>query len=199
MAGKPRRDASDKVPEDRHLPGETGIWVLILGDMVVFAMFFLVFVYYRGYDIPLYARSQSTLNQGFGVLNTLLLLTSSWFVALAVQAVRRNRSTQSSKLLALAFLCGFGFVVVKIFEYAEKIRAGITLETNDFYMYYYLFTGIHLVHVLIGMGVLAYLQKKARAADCDAKTIGVMESGASFWHLVDILWVILFALLYLMK
>jgi nitric oxide reductase NorE protein len=165
----------------------------------VFAMFFLVFVYYRGCDTPLYARSQSTLNQGFGVLNTLLLLTSSWFVALAVQAARENRATQSFKLLALAFLCGLGFVTVKIFEYAEKMRAGITLETNDFYMYYYIFTGIHLVHVLIGMGVLVYLQKKARAAHYDAKTIGVMESGASFWHLVDILWLILFALLYLMK
>ena len=175
------------------------MWVFILGDMLIFALFFVVFVYYRAHDVPLFSHAQSTLSQGFGAFNTFLMLTSSWFVALAVQAARTNLGKLSARLFALAFLCGFGFVVVKFFEYSEKIHAGITLTTNDFYMYYFVFTGIHLMHVLIGMGVLAFLCNTSRRAVFNEKNINVLESGASFWHLVDILWIILFALLYLIK
>jgi nitric oxide reductase NorE protein len=127
------------------------------------------------------------------------MLTSSWFVATAVQAARRgaNRATPACFLLAL--LCGLGFVVVKYFEYGAKIRAGLTLNTNDFYMYYYMFTGIHLMHVLIGMGVLLYLSRISSVASYDDKTIRNLESGGSFWHVVDLLWIVLFALFYLVK
>jgi len=104
--------------------------------------------------------------------------------------------------------CGLGFAAVKIIEYREKITAGITLTTNDFYMYYYIFTGLHFLHVLIGMGVLVFLWFKARAAvqrkgelsDGDnEKEMMLIESGASYWHMVDLLWIVLFPLLYLMK
>ena len=88
---------------------------------------------------------------------------------------------------------------VKFFEYQEKIDAGIMLTTNDFYMYYYMFTGLHLMHVLIGMGVLAFMWNVTRTGDLGEKIINTLESGASFWHMVDILWIVLFALLYLMR
>ncbi len=88
---------------------------------------------------------------------------------------------------------------VKFFEYREKILAGFMLTTNDFYMYYYMFTGLHLMHVLLGMGVLTYLWTVARTGDFRPQNINVLESGASFWHMVDILWIVLFALLYLMR
>mgnify|MGYP001592191656 CR=1 FL=1 len=183
----------------RHLPGEVGVWVFILGDMLVFALFFIAFTYYRSQNVPLYLESQRTLNQGFGVLNTMLMLSSSWFVALAMQAARRHLAAISTRLFALAWLCGLGFVVVKVFEYGEKVRAGITLTTNEFYIYYFTLTGIHLMHVLIGMGVLALLWHRVRKpAGADLNFV-LLESGASFWHLVDILWVVLFALLYLVK
>jgi nitric oxide reductase NorE protein len=184
---------------ERHLPGEAGVWVFILGDMLIFAVFFLVFAWYRSHDVPMFNHSQATLNQACGAFNTFLMLTSSWFVALAVQAARCDFGKVSARFFALAFLCGLGFVVVKFFEYSEKIQAGITLTSNDFYMYYYVFTGIHLMHVLIGMGVLAFLWSASRPGSFDTRTIGNLESGASFWHLVDILWIILFALLYLVK
>ena len=182
-----------------HLPGEPGVWVFILGDLFVFAMFFIVFVYYRAQDVPLYVQAQSALNQKLGVVNTVLMLSSSWFVALAVHAARAKRGLWSPRCFALAFLCGLGFVIVKFFEYREKINAGIMLTTNDFYMYYYMFTGLHLMHVLIGMGVLIFMWRIARVGDFTAKSINILDSGASFWHVVDILWIVLFALLYLMK
>ncbi len=182
-----------------HLPGEPGIWVFVLGDMLIFASLFIVFVYYRGQDVALYAEAQRTLNQHYGALNTFLMLTSSWFVALAIHAARAQRSKSCRQLFMLGMLCGIGFVTVKFFEYQEKIRAGFMLTTNDFYMYYYMLTGLHLMHVLLGLGVLAYLRQVARAASLSAQNFSVLESGASFWHMVDMLWIVLFALLYLLR
>jgi len=191
-----------------HVPGEVGIWVFILGDMAIFGLFFIVFVYYRELNIELFLQSQATLNQNYGAINTLFLLASSWFVAMAVDDMRSKTTRLAPRFFVLAMLCGLGFAVVKIIEYREKITAGITLTTNDFYMYYYIFTGLHFLHVLIGMGVLVFLWFKARAAVRRVADTSIaekenemmlIESGASYWHMVDLLWVVLFPLLYLMK
>ena len=186
-------------PDEPHLPGEAGIWVFIVGDLVIFSLLFSVFVYYRAGDVPLYAESQTHLNQTYGLFNTVLMLTSSWFVALAIHNARRLSTVTSARFIALAFLCGAGFIGIKYFEYGEKIRAGLTIETNDFFMYYYLMTGIHLLHVVIGLGVLIFLWHVVRAPEFSRQQINALESGASFWHLVDVLWIVLFALLYLMR
>lgn len=183
----------------RHMPGEEGIWLFILGDMLVFSLFFGTFLYYRGQNVPLFTASQAHLNQAFGALNTFFMLSSSWFVALAVRAARRGMGKVTPVCFLLALLCGCGFGVVKFFEYGEKIRAGITLNTNDFFMYYYMFTGIHFMHVLIGMGVLTFMVRHSWSGRLDATRIRNLESGASFWHVVDLLWIVLFALLYLVK
>lgn len=183
----------------RHLPGEAGVWVFIVGDMLVFGLLFLTFVFYRAHDLAPYAESQRTLNQAFGLINTLLLLTSSWFVALAIHGARKGWGRSVPRLFAAAFCCGLGFGGMKFLEYGEKIRAGITLATNDFYMFYFMFTGIHFVHVMIGLGVLAYLFAVSRQTHHTPADIGVLESGAIFWHMVDLLWIVLFALFYLMR
>ena len=186
-------------PTETHLPGEAGVWIFIIGDMLIFSLLFIVFVYYRAQDIQLFTESQRTLNQTYGVLNTLLMLSSSWFVALGINFSRQQLGQWSARLFALAAGCGLCFVVVKVFEYGEKFRVDLTIATNDFFMYYYLLTGIHLLHVMIGMGVLAFLWSTSRTVGLDEKEINLMESGASFWHMVDMLWIVLFALLYLMR
>ena len=183
----------------RHMPGEEGIWLFIVGDLIVFSLFFIFFLYYRGQAVDLFRESQAHLNQGLGVLNTFLLLTSSWFVASAVQAARKGMGKTTPILLLCAFACGAGFGCVKVFEYGAKFQAGIGLTTNDFYMYYFVFTGIHMMHVLIGMGVLALLAREMWTGAHDPRTIRNLESGATFWHLVDLLWIVLFALLYLVR
>ena len=105
----------------------------------------------------------------------------------------------SGRFFALAFCCGLAFVVVKIFEYSEKFDAGFTIMTNDFYMYYFMLTGIHLIHVVIGMGVLMFLWSTTRDVVFNDEKVNILESGASFWHMVDILWIVLFALFYLAR
>jgi nitric oxide reductase NorE protein len=86
-----------------------------------------------------------------------------------------------------------------VFEWGGKIADGITLNSNEFYSFYYMFTGIHLVHVLLGMGVLVYLLVRSKRPDPGTSYVALMEGGGAFWHLVDLLWVVLFALLYLLR
>lgn len=186
-------------PRRNHLPGEAGIWIFILGDMTVFGLFFATFMFYRGRDPELFANSQILLNQNWGAINTLLLLSSSWFVVVALNAVRQGRAALSSRLLSASWLCGFAFVVVKYFEWGEKLDAGITLATNDFFMYYFVFTGIHLLHLLLGLGVLLYLISLTRRPVITSKGLMLIEGGACFWHMVDLLWIVLFPILYLVK
>jgi nitric oxide reductase NorE protein len=180
-----------------RLPGEAGVWVLIFGDIGVFSIFFLTYAYYRGEDPGLFHRGSAALSPALGVLNTLLMLTSSWFVAIAVSLARQNRARGAVRAFALGLCCGLGFVGVKFVEYGAKFRAGITLTTDDFFMFYFMLTGIHLLHVIIGIGVLSFLIHHTAAGALDERRIQHLESGASFWHLVDLLWIVLFGLLYL--
>ncbi len=181
------------------MPGESGIWVMIFGDMLMFSFMFGVFLFYRRADLTLFESSQAHLNKTLGLINTFFMLTSSWFVAMAVQAARAHRARATVMMFRLGFACGVGFAVVKVVEYTQKIRAGIVINSNDFYMYYYMFTGIHFMHVLIGMGVLAFMAHYASDGKFSAVKVGHIESGASFWHVVDLLWIALFALLYLLR
>jgi nitric oxide reductase NorE protein len=162
---------------ERRTPGEPGIWVLIL----------------RGG----FAQAQATLSMHLGLLNTLLLLTSSLFVALAVHR-SRNRQEGAARLLYLAMACGGGFVAIKTVEYAQKISAGVNFETRDFFTLYFAFTGIHLAHVLIGLVVLAIMAAMTRRVEARSNQ-ALVECGGIFWHLVDLLWIILFALFYLIR
>jgi nitric oxide reductase NorE protein len=182
-----------------HIPGEAGVWVLILGDMFAFSAFFAVYLVHRAQNVALFSASQGTLERGFGLLNTALLLTSSLFVARAVMAARAGARPRSVHLLTFALGCGGGFVVSKGFEWGGKIAAGVTLNTNEFYSFYYMFTGIHLLHVLVGIGVLMYLLARSRRDDPGTSYVAVMEGGGAFWHMVDLIWVVLFALFYLLR
>jgi nitric oxide reductase NorE protein len=183
----------------RHLPGEEGVWIFIFGDMMVFSLFFGVFMYYRSLDIAAFTLSQATLNQNYGAINTVLLLTSSWFVVLGLHAVKKNMGQLASRLFTAALLCGLGFAAIKFVEYGEKISAGYTLTSSDFFMYYYILTGIHFLHLIIGMGVLLFLRSKAKNPQLSAADIRNFESGTAYWHMVDLLWIVLFPLLYLVK
>jgi nitric oxide reductase NorE protein len=90
-------------------------------------------------------------------------------------------------------------VIVKVFEYHEKISAGITPSTNEFYMYYFVLTGLHLAHVVIGLAVLLALSRLARKPEPSRTHIAFFEGGGCFWHMVDLLWIVIFPLLFLVR
>jgi nitric oxide reductase NorE protein len=181
-----------------HVPGEIGIWVFILGDMGVFALFFGIFTWERARQLAVFEQSRLDLSITFGAVNTILLLTGSLFVVVGVGAARQGRRRGATIAFALAVGCGLTFGVDKVVEYAGEVARGHTPATNDFFMYYYVFTGLHALHLLVGLGVLGYLIAMARRPTIGAVEMRGIESGASYWHLVDLLWLVLFALLYLM-
>ncbi len=181
-----------------HVPGEEGIWVLVLGDMTVFAVLFATYLYYRGHSLASYLQSQATLDRFCGVVNTLLLLSSSWFVARGVQLVRQGRQHGAAGQFQLALTCGFGFALVKGFEYVDKFKDGISPVSNEFFAFYFVLTGLHLLHVLIGLIVLTVIIRKCRRVAAEPG-VRFVESGATYWHMVDVLWVLLFPLLYLLR
>jgi len=184
----------------RHVPGEPGIWVLLFGDMAVFTVLFVVYLYQRGQEAELFAQSQAQLNRPFGALNTLVLLFSSLLVVLATLAMRKDDARRYAHRLTIAGIgVGACFVVIKAFEYHEKIAAGLTPSTNEFFMYYFVLTGLHLAHVIIGLGVLLALSRLARHPAPTSTHIKFFEGGACFWHMVDLLWIVIFPLLFLVR
>jgi len=187
------------VKKRRHLPGEEGTWIFILGDMTVFALLFGVYISARAEDPELFRSSQEALNQNYGAINTLLLLASSLMVVTAIRAIRHNVSRLAPALFAGAFACGAGFSLMKYLEWGEKLRHDINPGTNDFWMYYYILTGLHFFHLLLGMAVLVYLYKQAKKVRLNERQFAFVEGGACFWHMVDLLWIVLFPLLYLVK
>lgn len=183
-----------------RVPGEPGLWILIFGDMALFLLLFGGFMIERAKEVDLFRRCSDTLHLNIGLVNTVILLTSSIAVALAVRAVRIKTKTWGPIFAWLALLCGLAFLFNKYLEWGDLIRGGIIPTTNNFYLWYFIMTGVHLAHVLIGTCVLVYILRLTRRAHLDqAVSIAGLECGASYWHMVDLLWVILFPLLYLMR
>lgn len=166
--------------------------------MAAFALFFAFFMIGRHEKVALFDRSAALLNPSVGAVNTLILVTSGWLVVLAVQGARRGDRRAVRRLLALAFVVGAGFAVTKAMEYGDKLSHGITLLSNDFFMFYYVLTGIHFLHYVVGMAVLAMLWFKAGREAVDGPLLGWVESGGLYWHMVDLLWIVLFPMLYLL-
>ena len=182
-----------------RLPGEPGVWVFVLIDMSFFCLLFASFVYERAGQAEIFSSSQRTLDTHLGLINTLILLTSSWFVVLAVHAARIKLRKQALIFLGLAVFSGAGFVAIKVIEFKARISAGVSLLTNDFYMFYFVITFIHLVHVIAGIVILAVMANKTRRNADLAGQLKGLESVATYWHMVDLLWVMIFPLLYLVS
>jgi nitric oxide reductase NorE protein len=189
----------DRPVRGKHIPGEEGTWVFIFGDMMVFAVFFATYLYYRGQQKPLFEQSQHSLVQLYGVINTLLLLLSSLFVVVGVRSVRQRRTTAAPAMFVCAMACGVVFSGIKALEWGEKVAHGITVSTNSFFLYYFLLTGLHFFHLLVGMSILAFIVKASRRSEISTKCFALVEGGACYWHMVDLLWIVLFPLLYLIR
>lgn len=183
-----------------HVPGEAGVWVLLFGDIIMFTVLFTVYLNQRGHNKELYAASQEHLNRTLGAVNTLVLLSSSLLVVFAARALRSQRLRRLAAPLTVAGIAvGMCFVVIKAVEYSEKISVGITPGTDDFYMYYFVLTGLHLAHVVLGLVVLTVLSRLAAKPEPSPTHIAFFEGGACFWHMVDLLWLVIFPLVFLVR
>lgn len=193
----PAEPCPEGLPPRTRIPGsDPGIWVLMLGDLLLFTIFFGTITYYCGQELDVFVHSQTSLLQPLGLTNTLLLLTSSLFVALAHDRLVEG-DTKAALHLALAIACGCGFVCIKLLEYTLKIWSGVSISSNIFFTLYFALTGIHLAHVLVGIGLLRWSFSSVRSPRRESFA-PVLESIGLFWHMVDLLWVVLFLMFYLL-
>lgn len=179
-----------------RLAGDLAIWFFILAELLAFGVFFAAYAFTRASNIELFNAEQQALSRDAGALNTVLLLTASYFVVRAVQAAERCAAAASARWLLAAIGCGLGFVVVKSFEYAAAFAHDISLSSSPFHMFYLSLTFFHFMHVILGLVILVALWNGARTGRYRPGDMNGLETGAAYWHMVDLVWLILFPLVY---
>ena len=183
--------ARASIPETTtQLPGELLMWVLILSELAVFGAGLLAFLAVRLTDPQGFAEAQTHLHRTGAAVNTLLLVTSGWLAALATDAAKTGQKSRLRWLLAGAIFLGAGFLALKASEYSDLFAQGISTEAHAFFTFSFLLTGFHAAHVLAGMALLALTGWLASPRS--------VETGAAFWHMVDLVWVLLFPVVYLL-
>jgi nitric oxide reductase NorE protein len=175
------------------------VWLIILAELLTFGILFVAYAFARARDVAAFNAAQATLDLHSGALNTALLVTGSWCVARAVHAVRAGLRPSGVRWLVGALCCGGGFVVVKLAEYAAKLHEGVDLPSSTFYTLYLMLTAFHFLHVVVAMGALGYLAVRLAQGRYGPGDMHAMETGAAFWHMVDLLWIVLFPLVYVMR
>jgi nitric oxide reductase NorE protein len=178
-------------------PGGMMIWVFIFMELLAFGLAFIVFLVLREKSLAVFESSQAELNQTLALVNTLVLVTSGYFVVLANGSYDHNDSRSSVRWLAAAISLGATFVIIKVVEYDDKISHGLTTGVNQFFDFYWLLTGFHLFHVLLGILVLAYMARKIHKGERFVAADFNLKTGSAFWHMCDLIWVLLFPILYL--
>ena len=184
-------------------PGDFGIWVVVYIELITFGLLFLGYAFSRRADVALFNESQLLLDQRLGFVNTLILITSSYFVVKAIEAIklvdRKKASALASKWLGAAMSLGFLFLMIKMFEFSDKFSQGINLSTNTFFMFYLLLTAFHFMHVILGVIILFNIRQKTKIGGYTIEDHKGMETGATYWHLIDLLWIVLFPLVYIIR
>ncbi|VXC13215.1 Nitric oxide reductase NorE protein [Flavobacterium sp. 9R] len=176
-------------------PGGILMWIIIFLELITFGIALVAFAYYGNENTAIFHQSRMQLNTTFGIINTVFLLTSGFFMANAVHLYKNNEIQKSSMFFQLAMLGGVLFLILKGTEYYQKIESGISLDTNLFYTFYWLLTGFHVIHVIVGLIILVwinYLMTKKNSAT----TLEDVEASAAFWHLCDLIWLLLFPIIY---
>lgn len=184
-------------------PGDFGIWLVVYIELITFGLLFVGYAFARAGEIEIFNQSQLLLDQKLGFINTLILLTSSYFVVKALEAVKifeaEAAREKASRWLMYAMSLGALFLVIKILEISDKYSQGINLSTNTFFMFYIILIVFHFLHVVLGMIILFNVRQNVKAQMYSKDNFKGMETGGVYWHLVDLLWIILFPLVYIMR
>ena len=195
-------------PEHRDYAGaKLGMWLFLFTEILLFGGLFLLYAVYLTRYPHEFAAGGRELDVVYGTANTTVLLTSSLFVAMAVTAIQQGRRRLTLGLLGGTILCAAGFMGIKYVEWSAKIHHGIYPGSaklaagahgeSVFFGLYYLTTGLHGLHVFIGGSVLAWVAVKVQRGLVTVDEFVLLENGALYWHLVDLIWIFIFPLYYL--
>lgn len=194
---------TEKVQEARaastatHVPGQPDMWFFVLFESLVFTSYFCIYLFTRTQHEKAFLQSQSHLLLWLGALETIVMLTSSWTVARSVQNARAGQYGVAKRDALITAGCGVVFLVLKVIEWTRLIRGGHTFTSSGFFQYYFFLTGMHLLHLLVGFVALGVLFNQLSAPK--KRSQEAIETCATYWHTVDFLWVLIFALLYVVR
>ena len=177
-------------------PGGILIWIIIFLELFTFGAALIAMVIYSKDEPQIFSESRSHLNVIFGAINTILLLTSGFFMAKSVEKFKLGAIEKTSFYLKLTMLGGLLFLALKSIEYIDKIKAGLTIGYNTFFTFYWMLTLFHVIHILVGLIILGTVFIGIRKRNCTI-TINDFEASAAFWHMCDLIWLLLFPIIYL--
>ncbi len=179
-------------------PGGLLIWLLVMLEVVTFGAGILAFVWQERGNAAEYEQGRLLLNQNLAFANTLVLLTGGWFMACGLGALRKGEKLCARSWTIAALLTGVLFLALKLIEYRQKAAHGIQFGEDTFFTLYYLLTGFHFVHVLVAVVLLGMLARSVRLGHSHAGDHQNFEAGAVFWHMCDLIWLLLYPVIYLL-
>ena len=177
-------------------PGGILMWIIIYLELITFGAVLIAMVWYGKDEPQLFHESRLLLNTSFGAINTLFLLVSGFFMALTVGSLKVQNISKSKLYLKLTMLGGFLFLGLKIVEYSDKIDMGLTMGYNTFFSFYWMLTLFHVIHVIVGLVILASVLR-TMVKKPENLILEDVEASATFWHMCDLVWLLLFPVIYL--
>jgi cytochrome c oxidase subunit 3 len=174
-----------------------GVWTFLATEVLLFGALFTGYTVFRMKYPEMFRVEHAKLDRILGGVNTVVLITSSLMVVLGVDAIKRGKARLLEACFGATILLAAVFLCVKYVEYTAKFHHGIYPGTNIFFSIYFMLTGLHGVHVLLGMGLMSYVIVLSRRGRLSANYFTPAEMSGLYWHFVDLVWIYLFPLLYL--
>jgi cytochrome c oxidase subunit 3 len=189
------------------LTSKTGMWLFLFTEMLLFGGLFIVYTVYRYLNPAAFHLAAEELSVAVGTVNTIILLVSSTTVAMSITAIRKQNKQLAIALLCVTILLGLAFLVNKYFEWGEHLREQIFPGSNElalrghgdvlFYGLYYFMTGLHALHIIVGLVLIIIITISVTKEKINSENFVFLENGGLYWHLVDLIWIFLFPLFYL--
>jgi cytochrome c oxidase subunit 3 len=189
------------------LASKTGMWLFLFTEMLLFGALFVVYSVYRLRNSDAFHQAASELSVFIGTVNTIILLISSTTIAMSITAMQENRKKLALVLLSITVVLGLAFLVNKYFEWGEHIRESIypgspvlALRGHGdvlFYGLYFFMTGLHALHIIIGLTFIGFVMTFMIKNEINSGSYALLENSGLYWHLVDLVWIFLFPLFYL--
>ncbi|MEZ4704909.1 MAG: cytochrome c oxidase subunit 3 family protein [Bdellovibrionota bacterium] len=195
--------------EQQRESAKLGMWLFLLTEILLFGGVFVAYAVYRVWNPEMFINAHKALDVSLGTINTAVLIISSLTVALGIREIQLGRAKTSWKYLLVTILLACVFLVIKYFEYAHKFHEGqlpgkfytyegiVGTNPHVFFSIYFLLTGIHAFHILIGISLLTWVMIRTMKGHFSSEYYTPVEITGLYWHLVDLIWIFLFPLLYL--
>jgi len=194
-------------PHRDDIGAKTGMWLFLFTELLLFGGLILIYAVFRINYNHEFHEAASHLSVKIGVVNTIVLITSSLTIVISLAKMQRGNVSGSSDYLWITMGLGFLFLMNKLVEWTAKFQHGLYPGSEHmhelpkgeslFYSLYYSLTGLHALHIIIGLGIMIYILKQMSAEKIVPNNYVKLENAALYWHLVDIIWIILLPLFYL--